>query len=254
VIAAIHGAALGGGLELALACHHRLAHRATKLGLPEVTLGLLPGAGGTQRLPRLIGAGPALAMMLLGKPVSAKLAQASSLIDVLVEGDVVAAALDLAAATEPPLRQSRALPPPSDLAQAVAEARAGLRPGLSHAPATIIDCVEQITPDLAAGLAYEAGAFAALLVSEASCALRHAFFGERQVARIPGLPRDLPLRSIENVGDRRRHHGHRHRHRLAERQSGSHHGGTARGCSGPRAQHHRQDAGARCRQGPHHRR
>jgi 3-hydroxyacyl-CoA dehydrogenase len=82
----------------------------------------------------------------------------------------------------------------------VAEARAGLRPGLSHAPATIIDCVEQITPDLAAGLAYEAGAFAALLVSEASCALRHAFFGERQVARIPGLPRDLPLRSIETVG------------------------------------------------------
>jgi enoyl-CoA hydratase/carnithine racemase len=112
VIAAIHGAALGGGLELALACHHRLAHQATKLGLPEVTLGLLPGAGGTQRLPRLIGAGPALAMMLLGKPVSAKLAQASGLIDVLVEGDIVAAALDLAATTEPPLRQTGALPPP----------------------------------------------------------------------------------------------------------------------------------------------
>jgi 3-hydroxyacyl-CoA dehydrogenase len=113
-------------------------------------------------------------MMLLGKPVSAKLAQASGLIDVLVEGDIVAAALDLAVTTELPLRQTGALPPP-DLAQAVAEARAGLRPGLSHAPATIIDCVEQITPDLAAGLAYEAGAFAALLVSEASCALRHAF-------------------------------------------------------------------------------
>jgi 3-hydroxyacyl-CoA dehydrogenase len=109
-------------------------------------LGLLPGAGGTQRLPRLIGAGPALAMMLLGKPVSAKLAQASGLIDVLVEGDVVAAALDLAVTTELPLRQTGALPSPPILAQAVAEARAGLRPGLSHAPATIIDCVEQITP------------------------------------------------------------------------------------------------------------
>ncbi|WP_206244182.1 3-hydroxyacyl-CoA dehydrogenase NAD-binding domain-containing protein [Novosphingobium terrae] len=200
VIAAIHGAALGGGLELALACHHRLAHQAAKLGLPEVTLGLLPGAGGTQRLPRLIGAGPALAMMLLGKPVSAKLAQASGLIDGMTDGDVVAAALALAASAALPLRRTGDLPPSSDLTQAVADAREGLRPGLSHAPAAIIDCVEQITPDLAAGLAYEAGAFAALLVSEASGALRHAFLGERQVARIPGLPRDLPLRAIETVG------------------------------------------------------
>ncbi|NYI24340.1 3-hydroxyacyl-CoA dehydrogenase [Sphingobium indicum] len=199
VIMAIHGMALGGGLELAMAGHYRIAQAGSRLGLPEVTLGLLPGAGGTQRLPRLIGAGAALDMMLSGKPVTAEQAASSGLVDRLVDGDVVEAALEVARGA-PPLRRTGALPVPVDLAEAVDARRAKLRAGLSQAPARIVDCVAALSDDLAAGLALEARLFGELMRSEASRGLRHAFFGERTVARIPGLAADVRPRDIRRVG------------------------------------------------------
>ncbi|WP_257557480.1 3-hydroxyacyl-CoA dehydrogenase NAD-binding domain-containing protein [Sphingobium sp. CFD-2] len=199
VIMAIHGMALGGGLELAMAGHYRVAQAGSRLGLPEVTLGLLPGAGGTQRLPRLIGAGAALDMMLSGKPVTAERALSAGLVDQLVDGDVVEAALEVAR-NVPPLRRSGTLPVPADLAGAVASRRAKLRAGLSQAPARIVDCVAALSGDLAAGLALEAALFGELLRSEASRGLRHVFFGERTVARIPGLAPDVRPRDVGHVG------------------------------------------------------
>jgi len=199
VIMAIHGVALGGGLELTLAGHYRVAQAGARLGVPEVTLGLLPGAGGTQRLPRLIGAGPALDMMLSGKPVAADKAQTLGLVDRLVEGDVVAAALEWAAEV-PPTRRTGALPVPADRDEAVAAHRAKLRKGLNPAPTKIIQCVEALSDDLAAGLALEGALFGELMQTEASRGLRHAFFGERTVARIPGLSRDVTPRDIRSVG------------------------------------------------------
>jgi len=199
VIMAIHGLALGGGLELAMAGHYRVAQAGTRLGLPEVTLGLLPGAGGTQRLPRLIGADVALDMMLSGKPIAAEKALALGLVDRLVEGDVVAAALDLAQSL-PPVRRTGALPVPADRDGAIAAQRAKLRTGLNPAPAQIIECVAALSEDIAAGLAFEARLFAGLLASDASKGLRHAFFGERIVARIPGLPSTVKPRAIGSVG------------------------------------------------------
>ncbi|WP_313808381.1 3-hydroxyacyl-CoA dehydrogenase NAD-binding domain-containing protein [Sphingobium sp.] len=199
VIMAIHGMALGGGLELAMAGHYRIAQAGSRLGLPEVTLGLLPGAGGTQRLPRLIGAGPALDMMLSGKPVTAERALKLGLVDQLVEGDVVEAAIAMAE-NAPPLRRSGALPVPADVADVVRQHRAKLRGGLSQAPAFILDCVAALSDDLAAGLVVEAALFGELLHADASRGLRHAFFGERTVARIPGLAADVRPRDVRRIG------------------------------------------------------
>ncbi|AMK21126.1 MULTISPECIES: 3-hydroxyacyl-CoA dehydrogenase NAD-binding domain-containing protein [unclassified Sphingobium] len=204
VVAAISGACIGGGLELALACHFRVADHSARLGLPEVTLGLLPGAGGTQRLPRLTGAARALDMMISGQPVTAETALVAGLIDHLVDDGIENIAQTLAAQTTPALRRTGALPPPADGAEAVAALRARLRPdALSAAPARICDCVAAITPDYVPGLAVEKALFAELLASETSRAMRHAFFGERQVARIPGnpaKPATLPIRQVGVLG------------------------------------------------------
>ncbi|RZF64767.1 3-hydroxyacyl-CoA dehydrogenase [Sphingomonas populi] len=200
VIMAIHGMALGGGLELALAGHYRVAQGGTRFGLPEVTLGLLPGGGGTQRLPRLIGAGPALDMMLSGKPITAERAKALGLVDAVVDGDIVEAALAVTAAAPPALRRTGSLAVPGDVADAVSLHRVGQRTGLNAAPARILDCVSSLSDDLETGLAGEASAFGALMRSEASRGLRHAFIGERAVARIPGLTPDVRARAIGKVG------------------------------------------------------
>ena len=199
VAAAIHGMALGGGHELALACHYRIAAADAQLGFPEISLGLLPGAGGTQRLPRLIAPEAAIAMMCSGRLVSAAKAP-EGLVDRVVEGDPVAAAIaflrDAAPAADPVGRRS-ARP---GLAEAVAGARTTIDPTARNlAPADILDCVEAAGSDLSAGLALEATRFDALMASEASLGLRHAFFGQRKVARIPGLSRDVAPRTIETV-------------------------------------------------------
>ena len=110
VVAALHGTALGGGLEIALGCHYRIAAPTTRLGLPEIKLGLIPGAGGTQRLPRLIGMAKALPMILTGEPIGAKAALEGGLVDAIVDGDVTAAAVAFAnklVADKKPLRRAR---------------------------------------------------------------------------------------------------------------------------------------------------
>ncbi|EEW25569.1 enoyl-CoA hydratase-related protein, partial [Rhodobacter ferrooxidans] len=203
VVAALHGTALGGGLELALAAHLRLALADAKLGLPEVGLGILPGAGGTQRLPRLIGAEQALRLMLQGVPVPAAEALALGMLDQVVETDLMAAALAQGAAPSRPTRDRReGMRDPQAYQAAINAARAGLRGTRQPAPPRIVDCVEaaQLLP-FDQGLAFERAAFDDLVASPEAAALRHAFFAERALARLPEakLP-PRPLRHLAVVG------------------------------------------------------
>ena len=202
VIAAIHGMALGGGLELALAAHYRIAAPGARLGLPEVKLGLLPGAGGTQRLPRLVGAARALDMMIGGVPISSEAAAAEGLVDAVIDGEPGEAALAFIGATgQLAPRPTGARSIPTDAPAAIAAARDRLRPGaLSQAPETIVDCVERaLTSDLSLGLAFEAATFDRLIESAASRGLRHAFFGERAVSQIPDLGKDVAPVEVASV-------------------------------------------------------
>lgn len=196
VIAALHGAALGGGLELALGAHHRIADATTMLGFPEVTLGLLPGAGGTQRAPRLIGAGRALDLMLTARRITADEALAIGLIDGVVKDGLVEAALALAAelgaeaaAGRRPLatrdRRDGMADPAAYLAEIAAARR--IARGRLPAPERIVDCVEaaQLLP-FDQGMILERAAFVELRDGPESAGLRHAFRAERGVARVAG--------------------------------------------------------------------
>ena len=200
VIAVIEGLCLGGGLELALAAHYRVASSGARFGFPEIGLGLLPGGGGTQRTPRLTGAREALDMMLSGRPISAARAAEIGLIDARVDGDPLAFALaqyEAGAFAAP--RPVGKLPPPGDLDAAIA----AQPPARTPAAQRIIACVERIGHGpLAQGLAFEAEAFAALMASPASKGLRHGFFGRRAVARIPGLAGAAPhpVRKVTVIG------------------------------------------------------
>lgn len=208
VVCALHGTALGGGMELALACHYRVAAAGARLGLPEVTLGLLPGAGGTQRLPRLIGATRALDMILSGKPVSAAAALQMGLVDLVADGDVTAAARRFVLermAARTPLRpvSSRPVDPASVGPELFSSARAGVANDsrASIAPARIIDCVEAaVQRPFAEGLEYERARFVECMHSPQSTALRHAFLAEREAGKIPGLTKSASLRPITKVG------------------------------------------------------
>lgn len=193
IVAAIHGSALGGGLELALACHYRVAHAQAKLGLPEVQLGLIPGGGGTQRLPRLIGARAALELIVQGRAIEAAEALALGLIDATSEGNVVDAAIVFA------LRQAAAGAILPDLSQVAphggdldfAAARAALDPRARNhkAQKTALDCVQiACTSDLDRGLGEEREAFLKLVEGPESRALRHMFFAERQAPRFEAAP------------------------------------------------------------------
>lgn len=191
VVVALQAAALGGGLELALAAHLRVALVSARVGLPEVKLGLLPGAGGTQRLPRLIGAAPALRLMQSGEMLGAPQAQALGLIDVVVEDQVVdaavQAAIGLIGTDWARLRSAVRVVGMRD-PLAYQQALAAARTGLGHAPAVgrIADCVEaaQLLP-FAQGLAFEQAAFMDLLASPEAQGLRHAFFAERRAQTPP---------------------------------------------------------------------
>ncbi|MCV2219147.1 3-hydroxyacyl-CoA dehydrogenase NAD-binding domain-containing protein [Thauera sp. Sel9] len=227
VVAALHGSVLGGGLEIAMACHYRVAQAGTRLGQPEVRLGLLPGAGGTQRLPRLVGAGRALEMMLDGQPIGTDEALRLGLIDAVVDGDPRAAALAYAenllaqgagprrSAERPVAIEARAetragaetgagaSPPAPDWADFFARRRAALGARAAAYPALprIVDVVEAgCTQGFAAGLAAETRAFQDCLRAPQSQAMRALFFAEREAAKLPGLPADLPLRPIRRVG------------------------------------------------------
>ncbi len=211
VVAAIHGAALGGGLEVALAAHYRVALPGAQLGLPEVNLGLLPGAGGTQRAPRLMGVKPAAEMMLSGKPLSAQAALAASLVDRLMDGsDPVAAGLacvqELQAA-QAPLRRTRdvaiadkaaALADLDALAADTAKKSRGL-----FSPQKIVECVRNaVELPFDEGMQRERAAFMECLASPQRAGLIHAFFAEREVAKVPeakaAAPR--PVASIAVIG------------------------------------------------------
>src|SRR3989344_183243 len=156
VVMAIGGPALGGGVELALAGHWRVAVRTAQFALPEVGLGLLPGLGGTQRLPRLVGAERALDFMLSGERITAEAALAAGLIDAIVDGNVVDAAIRFVRDGRVPLRRTCMRPPPPDAATAAAARRQTLRSRLNRAPERIVDCVANLSADFAAGLRLEA--------------------------------------------------------------------------------------------------
>lgn len=200
VVAAIHGSALGGGLELALACHARVASPSAMLGLPEVKRGFVPGAGGTQRLPRLIGGEAALRMIVTGDPVSASEAQALGFVDAVLEGPLEPAAVAWARAhlgqsfTLARRREDRVKG--ADLAGFDALAATLLkRTRGQDSPKGCAACVRgALTLSFEDGLILERETFTKLVSGEQSFALRHIFFGEREAGRVPGMPAEtLPL-------------------------------------------------------------
>lgn len=207
VAAAVQGAVLGGGCELAMAAHYRIAGPDARMGLPEVTLGLLPGAGGTVRAPRLMGPRAALDLMLSGKPVDVREAESAGLVDRVVEGDLETEALDwfrrlLSEGAGP--RPTRGISTrPADGADGIASlesARAGLGGSPQLAPARIVDCVEAaLTKPFDAALEFERAAFLDCLASDQSRALRHVFFAERRAAKFPGIEGTAP-RDAATVG------------------------------------------------------
>lgn len=203
VVAAINGAALGGGLEVALACHRRLAAPAAKLGLPEVKLGIVPGAGGTQRLPRLTGIAAAIDMIANGRIVSAAEALKLGIIDETASGELIAEAVaDARAAVASPVRRTGLLTAPSEASEAIDKAAADtLRKARGQrAPAEAVRLVRlAATASLSDGLAEERRTFVELRDSEEAAALRHVFFAERAAGKVEGLDA-ATARRIETIG------------------------------------------------------
>jgi 3-hydroxyacyl-CoA dehydrogenase len=206
VIAAIHGTALGGGLETALGAHYRVAVPSAKLGLPEVKLGLLPGAGGTQRLPRVVGAEAALKMVTSGNPIGAKAALDSGLVDELVdEADLRGGAIAFAqkvVAENRPLKKIRDRSVTADPALFAEFRAANARKFRGFdAPEANIKCIEAaVTLPFEEGMKRERELFMGLMTGTQSAAQRHIFFAERQAARIKDLPEGTTPRPIKSVG------------------------------------------------------
>ena len=199
-VAALAGNVLGGGLEVALACDHRIATPNARLGFPEILRGLLPGAGGTQRAPRLIGAAAALALIVSGEPIDGTRAKALGLVDALAHGDLLAAALDFATPLAGTQRRRVSAMAALDDAGAIDAARARVEPeargGLAAQRA--IDAVADARLPFAQGLQRERERFVELLGSEQSKARLHLFFAEREAAKLPtGSP--APAFSADNV-------------------------------------------------------
>jgi 3-hydroxyacyl-CoA dehydrogenase len=209
VIAAMHGTPLGGGLELTLAGHFRIAAPGTRLGLPEIKLGLIPGAGGTQRLPRLVGMDRAMAMILSGEPVPAQQALADGLIDEIVEGDLTAAAVAFARwvlAEKRPLRRVRDLEGKIEPLRANPEKFAELAAANTkrsrglHAPARAIDALRwTLDVPFDEAVTRERATFTELIADEQSKAQRHIFFAEREAAKVPGVSKDVLPREIKRA-------------------------------------------------------
>jgi 3-hydroxyacyl-CoA dehydrogenase len=216
LVAALHGNALGGGLEVAQACHFRVATKDARVGQPEVMLGLIPGAGGTQRLPRLAGAAMALEMCTDGKPVSAPKALAAGILDHIVperEGSsradellsgAIAFAKGKAQAGE--IRKVRDIVIGADGVKAGLGACAAMRASLKktargmRAPYAVVDAVEAgLELPFEQGSVRERELFADCVVSTESKALRHLFFAEREVAKVPDIPKDTPTKEIKRA-------------------------------------------------------
>ena len=207
IVAAIHGTAFGGGLEVALGCHYRVAVAAAKVGLPEVKLGLLPGAGGTQRLPRLIGIEAALGIIVSGDPVPAAQAAKGGVIDKIIEGDLLEGALDYAqglAAQNAPLRKVRDLKVDAgkiavgffdEARKRVAKEKKNL-----FAPQRIVDALEAAaTLPFDKGMARERELFLQCAQNNQSKALQYVFFAERKAASVPNLDKNVAKRDIKSV-------------------------------------------------------
>jgi len=207
IVMAIHGTAFGGGLELAMAGHYRVAVASAQVGQPEVKLGIIPGAGGTQRLPRLAGIAAAVEMCAEGKPISAEQALKFGIIDRLIEGDLltgaIAFALEVAGKPAPKTRErNEKLGTAEQNAPIFAAARETARkkqPGLT-APLAAIESIEAaVKLPFDKGCDVEQKLFAECLFSDQSKALIHVFFGEREVAKIPDIPRETPLIPISSA-------------------------------------------------------
>ena len=208
VVAAIHGTALGGGLELALCCDYRLALGTAKVGLPEVNLGLLPGAGGTQRLPRLTGLEIAIDMITSGRPLSATDAQAAGIVDRVSGDDLAQAATDFALEL---LTQGASKRLTKDIPLQFNDEDAALLSGARDtiakrlkgqtAPQRILDCLNAAgTMPFEEGLKVERQAFEACMADPQSSALRHQFFAERAAAKIEGMAAGTEAKSVKRVG------------------------------------------------------
>jgi 3-hydroxyacyl-CoA dehydrogenase len=207
VVASLHGTALGGGLEIAMACHYRCATPTARMGMPEITLGILPGAGGTQRLPRLVGAEAALDLLLKGAPIEAARALELGLIDEIAGDDPIASGIAYAGrliASHAPPRPTRGLTthvrPLQDAqidAALARHARALKGRGTQHFIVRALRAAME--PDIDAGLALEAKLSAESLQTAESRALRHVFFAERECGRIPGLDPALRAPQIQRA-------------------------------------------------------
>jgi 3-hydroxyacyl-CoA dehydrogenase len=213
VVAAMHGTCMGGGLELALGCHYRVAAPGANLALPEVKIGLVPGAGGTQRLPRAVGVEHALNMIVSGEPVKSEMIAAAPgqmLIDRMIEGDLLAGAIQFAQAVVrrhaadgaafPLVRNYKVAHPDPDayfqFARNTVKAVAKNLP----APVKCVDAVEAaLKRSFDDGMAYERELFIGLMYTPECKALRHAFFAERAASKIPDVPEDTPVRAIKSV-------------------------------------------------------
>ncbi len=212
VVAAIHSVCMGGGLELSLGCHYRIAAAGTKVALPEVKLGLLPGAGGTQRLPRALGVEPALNMIVSGEPVNSELlaqVPGQKLFDRMAKGDLMDEALALAAE----VADVRPLPRVRDLKarfidkatdpDAFFQFARNMVGGMSKNFPAPLRCLEAVAASVTMkfddGIKAERAGFAALMVTPESGALRHAFFAERATTKIADVPSDTPTRTIAKI-------------------------------------------------------
>jgi 3-hydroxyacyl-CoA dehydrogenase len=205
LVAAIHGNALGGGLEVAQACHYRVATADARVGQPEVLLGIIPGAGGTQRLPRLCGATLALQMCTEGRPVPAAAALEAGILDRIVQGDLLAGAVAFARsrASASEIRKTREITLDTDQVKAGLEACAAARVSLAktakgqQAPYAAVNSIEAgLQRSFDEGSVRERELFADCVVSMESKALRHLFFAERDVAKIPDVPKETPAKDI----------------------------------------------------------
>jgi 3-hydroxyacyl-CoA dehydrogenase len=208
VVAAMHGTALGGGLELALACHFRVGTADARFGLPEVKLGILPGGGGTQRLPRLVGLPLALEMISSGEPVGAGVALENGLIDEIATGELKAAAIafaERALRDHRPLRRVRDLEDKlkitdPDIFKTARSTLAKRRRGL-EAPQACVDAVEAAAAlPFDQGIRRERELFLKLLTGEQSKAQRYFFFAEREANKIPDVPAETPVKTIRKAG------------------------------------------------------
>ncbi len=205
VVAAVHSVAMGGGLELALGCHYRVAAPGAQIALPEVKLGLLPGAGGTQRLPRVVGVETALNMIVSGNPVLSEKLAGTKLFDQMIEGDLMAGAIAFAAKVAaarplPKVRDIKVDYPNHEAFFQFARNTVGAMAKNFPAPLKCVNCVAA-----AASMKFEDGVkverenFLALMQTTESKALRHFFFGERAASKIPDVPEDTPKRPIKSA-------------------------------------------------------